>query len=107
MAVKLRTKRPDDALKQVVAALKEYNQANPNAEIEAYRQNSVSIRIRIVSPDFKRKSRAQREQGVWTFLDTLPEDAAAEISLLLLLTPEEAKTSLANFEFENPIPTKL
>jgi stress-induced morphogen len=107
MAVKLRTKRPDETLKQVAQALKDYNQVSPNADIEAYRQNTVSIRIRIISPDFKRKSRVQREQEVWAFLDKLPEDAAAEISLLLLLTPDEAKTSFANFEFDNPIPTKL
>ena len=75
--------------------------------IEAYRQNSVSVRIRIIDADFKGKGRAQREEEVWAALEQLPEDVAAEISLLLLLTPEEAKSSFASFEFDAPIPSKL
>jgi hypothetical protein len=94
-------------LKQIATALKTYDAAHPQTEIEAYRQNSVSVRIRVIDPDFARKSRAQREEEVWAALDRLPEEVVAEISLMLLLTPEEAKKSFANFEFDNPIPSKL
>jgi hypothetical protein len=107
MGVKLRTKRPDSVLKQIVDVLNEYSEAHPNAEIEAYRQNSVSLRIRVISPEFREMSRAQREEELWNYLDRLPEEIAAEISLLLLLTPREAKDSFANREFDNPIPSKL
>ena len=107
MTIKLRVKKPDPVLRQIVDALAEYDKAHPKAAIEAYRQNSVSVRIRIVNPEFAGKSRAHREEDVWAALDELPEDAAAEISLLLLLTPSEAKQSFANAEFDDPIPSKL
>jgi stress-induced morphogen len=107
MTIKLRAKRPDQVLRQIRDALEKYDEAHPQAEIEAYRQNSVSVRIRILNPEFAGKSRAQREEEVWAVLNELPEEAVAEISLLLLLTPEEAARSFANSEFDDPIPSKL
>jgi stress-induced morphogen len=107
VAITLRTKRPDQGLKQVVGALGEYDKAHPQAEIETYRQNSVSVRVRVIDPDFEGKSRAQREEELWGVLDQLPEEVVAEISQFLLLTPEEAKRSFANVEFDNPVPSKL
>jgi hypothetical protein len=107
MPIKLRVKRPDPILRQIVDALREYAMAHPRAEIEAYRQNSVSVRVRVLSPEFGGRSRAQREEEVWAVLNQLPEETLAEISLLLLLTPDEAKNSFASFEFDDPIPSKL
>ena len=107
MPIKLRTKRPDDSLKQIVQALKGYEGTHPRAEIEVYRQNSVSVRVRVIDTDFKAKSRVQREEELWAALEKLPEEIAAEISLLLLLTPDEAAKSFASSEFDNPIPSKL
>ena len=107
MIVKLRVKRPDRVLRQIADALEQYDQQHPQANIEAYRQNSVSVRIRILDPGFANKSRAQREEEVWAILNTLPDEVLAEISLLLLLTPGEAKQSFASSEFDDPIPSKL
>jgi hypothetical protein len=107
MSIKLRTRRPDPVLRRIADALKEYEQAHPRAQIEAYRQNSVSVRVRVIDPDFEGHSRAEREEELWALFEDLPEDAVAEISLLLLFTPEEAKKSFANVEFDNPIPSKL
>jgi hypothetical protein len=107
MPIKLRTKRPDPVMKQIVEALKRYDNGHPRAATEVYRQNSVSVRIRVINPDFANLTRAQREEELWKVLNQLPEEVAAEVSLLLLLTPEEAKKSFANFEFDNPIPSKL
>jgi hypothetical protein len=107
MTIKLRVKRPDPALRRIVNALREYDDAHPQAEIEAYRQNSVSVRIRILNPEFAGRSRAQREEEVWAVLNKLPEETLAEISLLLLLTPDEAKNSFASSDFDDPIPSRL
>jgi hypothetical protein len=107
MAVKLRTKRPDPVLRQIIEVLKEYDARHPRAEVEAYRHNSVSVRIRVIDPDFRGKSRAEREDELWAALEHLPEEVVAEISLLLLLAPEEVKRSFANFEFDNPVPSQL
>lgn len=65
------------------------------------------MRIRIIDPAFAGLSRAEREEEVWAALDNLPDDAIAEISLLLLLTPDEAKKSFASYEFDHPIPSRL
>lgn len=107
MTIKLRVKRPDPILRQIVNALREYEETHPEAEIEAYRQNSVSVRIRILNSEFAGKSRAQREEEVWAILNELPEEILADISLLLLLTPDEARNSFASFDFDDPIPSKL
>jgi stress-induced morphogen len=97
----------DSFTDQVVDALESYESQHPGAEIEAYRRNSVSIRVRIVDPDFSGISRAERHEIVWRFLEKLPEEVQSQVSLLLLLTPEETKSSIANSEFENPIPSSL
>jgi len=107
MSVKLRVKRPDPVLRQIASALNDYQAKHPLAEIEAYRQNSVSVRIRIINPEFRDKSRGDREDTVWAHLNALPEEVASEISLLLLLTEEEARRSLANADFDDPIPSRL
>jgi stress-induced morphogen len=97
----------DARLREVRDALASYLEAHPSARVTIYRQNNVSIRIRIVDRNFEGKSRADREDLVWAILEQLPEELTSEISLLLLLTPSEAKRSFVNHEFDNPIPSKL
>jgi|SRR5581483_7122979 len=97
----------DGCLKAVMKALEKYGQQHPKASIEGYRQNSVSLRIRIVDPDFSRLSRADRHEEVWRLLEPLPEEIQSQVSTILLLTPEEQKKSFANLEFDDPIPSKL
>ena len=107
MAIKLRVKRPDPILRQIANALGEYDKTHSQAQIETYRQNSVSVRIRVLNPEFAGRSRTQREEEIWALLNKLPEETLAEISLLLLLTPVEAKNSFANSEFDDPIPSRI
>jgi hypothetical protein len=97
----------DDELRKVAGALQPYSKAHPKADVVLYRQNSVSIRVRVVSEHFAAVSRAVREEEIWAALETLPEEIVSDISLLLLLTPGEAKESFANHEFEHPVPSKL
>ncbi len=87
--------------------LNKYAPEHPKAKIDVRRYNSVSVRVRIIDPDFAGYTQTARDTLVWAFLDTLPEDVLAEISLLVLLTPQEARTSLMNREFEDPMPTLL
>jgi hypothetical protein len=107
MVVKTKVKRPDPYLAQIISALENYDHMSPKANVQAYRQNSVSVRIRIIDPTFKGKSRAEREEKVWAILERLPKDVVAEISMLLLLTPEEAKNSYGSQEFDDPIPSPI
>lgn len=107
MTIKLRTKRPDGVLKQIIKALKQYDAAHPKAQIELYRPNSASVRIRVINPEFKDQSRTEREEELWQLFNRLPEEVTSDIIGLILLTPQEKKKSLASFDFENPIPYSL
>lgn len=97
----------DVQVQQVLGVLDQYKGEHPNARIEVRRQNSVSIRIRIIDRDFGRLHRVDREPAVWSVLETLPQEVFTNITMLLLLTPDETQGSLANQEFEDPIPSRL
>jgi hypothetical protein len=108
MAITVSRGKPDKAINQMIDALRAYQADHPRARIDLYRLNSVSVRIRILDPDFAGATLSERSKAVWKYLDAsaLSDDAQADISSLILLTPEETETSLANFEFENPSPSR-
>ena len=91
----------------MLKVLAKYESQHPRAEIVAYRQNSVFIRIRIIDPDFGNVSRTDRHNEVWRVLDELPEEIQSDLSTVLLLTPDEKRTSFASCDFDDPIPSKL
>ena len=94
-------------VRAILKLLESHKVSHPEAEIKSYRQNSGSIRVRIIDPDFRKLDKALRHDQVWEMLERLPEDIQSQITVVLLLTPEEAKTSFANMDFENPIPSRL
>ena len=67
----------------------------------------MSIRLRIIDPDFQGMDRIEREPEIWELLRKLPEEVAVNITMLLLLTPEEAEHSLASQECDYPIPSRV
>lgn len=77
------------------------------ADVTAYRYNSASIRIRVIDSKFEGLTRSEREELVMPLLEKLPEETQADITILLLLAPNEAKESMMNVEFEYPSPTSL
>lgn len=107
MAVKVRNKKQDPGLKQIVKALEQYAASHPKAEIEVYRHNIVSVRIRIIDPTFKGMSRGEREVDLWALFNELPEEVVQDVSLVILVTPAEAKKSFASMEFDDPIPSRI
>jgi hypothetical protein len=74
---------------------------------KAYRQNPFSLRARIIDPDFAGVGLAERHDAVWRLLEGLPEESQSQMSVLLLLTPEETAQSMANLEFDHPTPSDL
>lgn len=94
-------------LEKIIEALELYESEHPHANIDLYRQNSVSVRIRIIDPDFSGLGKSQRSQIAWRYLGTLAEDVQSDISTVLLLTPDETTKSFANLEFNDPIPSRL
>lgn len=67
--------------------------------ITVHRHNWASIHVRVIDRRFGGKSIVQREAMVDALLDKLPEDIQAELTILLLLSPKEAKESPLNREF--------
>jgi hypothetical protein len=94
-------------MRQLGESLTPYAAAHPKAKIELKRYSDVSVRVRILDPDFRGKSRVEREEDVWPLWKSLPEDVVADISMLLLLTPEEKKESAASFSFDHPTPSPI
>jgi stress-induced morphogen len=107
MAIRVPRGESDASLESIKKALQSYQEDHPSAEIELYRQNSVSIRIRIIDPDFAGINRAERNDKVWKYLDAISDDEQGDISMLVLLTPDETSRSMANLEFEDPVPSLL
>ena len=99
--------KPDDTIDQIIAALQRYETDHPKCQIDIYRQNSVSIRVRIIDPSFAGHTKADRSEIVWGYFTGLSDDVQSDISTLLLLTPEETTSSFANLEFDDPIPSEL
>jgi hypothetical protein len=107
MARRDRSIQPDAQVQQILDILAEYERAHPQAQIEGHRHSSVSVRLRIIDPDFHGRDRLERESAIWMLLQRLPEEVFVNITMLLLLTPEEAEKSFASQEFEHPIPSRV
>jgi stress-induced morphogen len=61
-----------------------------------------------VSEQFAGLDRVERSELVYPILrENLPEDTWQDITIILLLSPEEVDDSLTNLEFENPTPSRL
>jgi len=85
--------------------MNEYLSKHPLADIRVYRYNPAAIRVRIVDPDFAGMDLPNREQVIWPILEKLPEDVRLDVTVCLLITPEEQPRSMMNLEFEDPLPS--
>jgi len=84
------------------------------AQVDAYRYNSASIRIRVIDPRFERLPHEQRDAMVEPYLEQLPEHTQTDIMSLFTFAPLELQQSpktfrefLLNTEFEDPSPSIL
>jgi stress-induced morphogen len=107
MAIQIPRGSSDPIIERIIEALRSYEADHPSSQIDLYRQNSVSVRVRIIDPDFAGRNKVERSQMVWKYLDRLPEETQSDISTLVLLVPEETRMSFANLEFEDPIPSSV
>lgn len=97
----------DEDVQAIAQALQAYEQHHSQAEVVLYRQNSVAVSVRIIDADFQGISRADRHDLVWDYFAALPDETQSQVTILLLLTPEETENSIANLDFEHPIPSRL
>jgi hypothetical protein len=107
MSINVPRGKSDETIELIMKSLRKYESDHPRSKIDLYRQSRVSIRIRIIDPDLAGRERSQRHERFWSYLNDLPEEVQSDISSVLLLTPEEAKGSFANMEFDDPVPSQL
>jgi hypothetical protein len=104
MKVEIRGKR-DKGLEAIASVLEDYGRDHAEAEATLYRHAPLSVRVRIIDPDFAEMDRAERNHHVWDYLGRLSEDDQSDVNVLLLLAPDEVEKSFGNMEFEDPIPS--
>ncbi len=98
----------NDAVRALKSALDDYEGRHPGSEASLYRRNPASIRIRVVNPRFEGMSKSRRHSDLWEFVASrVPEDTLSDLSLVLTVAPAELRLSLANVEFEHPVPLPL
>ena len=83
-------------------------------QVDAYRYNSASIRVRVIDARFAGRSRADRDALVEPHIERLPESTQADIINLFMFAPSEVegdskslKQWLLNTEFDDPSPSML
>ena len=75
---------------------------------KAYRYNSASIRVRVVSARFAGMDWFDRSDLVYDVLKKgVPEDTLLDIMMILPLAPNELADSPANYTFEHPTPSTI
>jgi hypothetical protein len=107
MPVSIPRGESDAIIENIIDSLRAYEADHPNAQIDLYRQNKVSVRVRIIDPDLASQDRIERHKYVWRYLDSLDDESVSDITTLILLTPDETERSFANFEFEDPVPSGI
>ena len=83
-------------------------------QVDAYRYNAASIRVRVIDSQFEGLSPEDRDAMVEPLLEQLPERTQADIMSLFTFAPSEIEQSpktsrclLLNAEFEDPSPSML
>jgi hypothetical protein len=83
-------------------------------QVDAYRYNSASIRLRVIDPRFEGLPVEQRDAMIEPHLELLPEHIQADIVTLFAFAPSDLTPSskslrelLKNTEFEDPSPSML
>jgi stress-induced morphogen len=98
----------DQLVQKIKSVLDQYEHHYEGSTASVYRQNSASVRIRIVDQRFDGLSIGQRHDAVWKFIaDRLGQEELQEISVLLMLTPQEKLVSDMSSDFDHPIPSML
>ena len=83
-------------------------------QVDAYRYNPASIRVRVIDKRFDGMPREKRDELVEPHLDKLPERTQADIVTLYTFAPSELQQTpktfrefMLNTEFDNPSPSML
>lgn len=83
-------------------------------QVDAYRYNSASIRLRVIDMKFEGLSRTKRDTRVERWIEKLPPETQRDIVTLFTFAPSELtdprfhlRELMQNTEFEAPSPSTL
>jgi hypothetical protein len=107
MPINVTRGKTDAIIDEIKEVLSSYEKDHPDARIDLYRQNTASVRVRIIDSDFSGMSKRERNDLIWKYLQPASEDSQSDVSMLVLLTPDEVNKSVANLEFDDPVPSML
>jgi len=65
MAINIPRGTSDKIIERIVEALRSYEADHPKSQIDLYRQNAVSVRVRIIDPEFAGRNKVERSKMVW------------------------------------------
>lgn len=104
-----KNKKQDRTTRKLEAILREhFLPRRPGAQLDVYRYNSASIRIRVIDLEYASKDLTERDDDIWeVFKKYVDRDTVSQISVILLLAPDETISSAMNRDFENPTPSRL
>ena len=73
-------------------------------DVECYQRKGYHylLRVRVTDERFQGMSRLERMELVEKEIAKLPDELQASITMLVVVTPEERKTSLLSLEFDDP-----
>lgn len=95
----------DRAVAELRDALDGFEHDHPGAEATLYRQDHGAVRVRVVSDHFAGMTKGRRHRQLWDYLTRHANpNAMEEIEVLLALPTSELRSSLANLDFDHPIP---
>ena len=93
----------DPVVDGIAGAIRTYADAHPGAEAGVHRYSNSIVQAWVVDPDFCGKSATERRRSIRPLLDALDDEISAELTTLLLLTPEEKAEYADHTDFENPV----
>jgi hypothetical protein len=83
-------------------------------QVDSYRYNSASIRLRVIDPTFEGLPREKRDAMVEQYLDNLPPETQRDIVTLFTFAPSDLERTpttfreyMLNTEFDDPSPSML
>lgn len=102
MSTDVRADKKSGIVDEIAESLAHYERDHPQADVNVYRLTAYSVRIRVIDPGFVGVGRVARHERLWAYLNKISEEAQCDISMLLLLAPEEQEDSASNWKFEHP-----
>lgn len=91
--------------KAIRKALAPFLAKHPKAQLDMYRRNQYALRMRVIDPGFEGMDLVDRDTLIREYLDSLPDEIMDDLTMIVLITPKESATSVANFDYDNPQPS--